>query len=86
MKAPSPAMCRSGKISSTLSSNIVPGFPTGTTDANVAIAGNARHQMEMLQRGSPLLAQLLREGRVGMGAGVYDLASGRVDILNTVGV
>lgn len=74
-----------GQIS-TLYQHIVPGIPDGTTDTNAAIAGNARHQLEVLQRGSPLLAQLLREGRVGMGAGVYDLATGRVDILNTVGV
>lgn len=74
-----------GQIS-TLYQHIVPGFPEGTSDANAAIAGNAQHQLQTLQRGSPLLAQLLREGRVGMGAGVYDLATGRVNILNTVGV
>jgi len=74
-----------GQIS-TLYQHIVPGIPVGTTDANAAIAGNAQYQMEVVQRGSPLLAQLLREGRVGMGSGVYDLATGRVEILNTVGV
>jgi len=40
----------------------------------------------LLQQRSPLLAQFLREGRVGIGAGVYDLATGRVELLNTVGV
>jgi carbonic anhydrase len=74
-----------GQIS-TLYQHIVPGIPADTTDANVAIAGNAQHQLDMLRRGSPLLAQLLREGRVGMGSAVYDLATGRVNILNTVGV
>lgn len=74
-----------GQIS-TLYQHIVPGIPEGTTDTNAAIAGNAQYQMDRLRRGSPLLAQLLREGRVGMGAGVYDLASGRVNILDTVGV
>jgi len=74
-----------GQIS-TLYQHMVPGIPTGTTDANAAIAGNAQHQLDVVQRGSPLLAQLLREGRVGMGAGVYDLATGQVDILKTVGV
>jgi carbonic anhydrase len=74
-----------GQIS-TLYQHIVPGIPADTTDANVAIAGNAQHQLDVLRRGSPFLAQLLREGRVGMGSGVYDLATGRVDILNTVGV
>jgi len=74
-----------GQIS-TLYQHIVPGIPAGTTDANAAIAGNAQHQLEVVQRGSPLLAQLLREGRVGMGAGVYDLSTGRVELLTTVGV
>ena len=74
-----------GQIS-TLYQHIVPGIPADTTDANVAIAGNAQHQLDVLRRGSPLLGQLLREGRVGMGSGVYDLATARVDILNTVGV
>ena len=74
-----------GQIS-TLYQHIVPGIPADTTDANVAIAGNAQHQLDVLRRGSPLLGQLLREGRVGMGSGVYDLATGRVNILNTVGV
>lgn len=74
-----------GQIS-TLYQHIVPGIPSGTSDTDAAIAGNAQHQLDVLQRGSPLLAQLLREGRVGMGAGVYDLATGRVNLLNTVGV
>lgn len=74
-----------GQIS-TLYQHIVPGIPSGTSDTNAAIAGNAQHQLDVLQRGSPLLAQLLREGRVGMGAAVYDLATGRVNILTTVGV
>jgi len=74
-----------GQIS-TLYQHIVPGIPAGTSDVGAAISGNALHQLDVVQRGSPLLAQSLRDGRVGMGAGVYDLATGRVDLLRTEGV
>lgn len=74
-----------GQISS-LFQHIVPGVADADGDVPAAIESNALHQMMVVRQGSPLLAAAVREGRLGVGAGVYDLGSGRVRMLGTVGV
>ncbi len=74
-----------GQISS-LFQHMVPGVSHAEGDVPAAIESNALHQMMVVRQGSPLLAAAVREGRLGVGAGVYDLASGRVRMLGTVGV
>lgn len=74
-----------GQIS-TLFQHIVPGVSGAAADLPAAIESNALHQMMVVRMGSPLLAAAVREGRLGVGAGVYDLASGRVQIVGAVGV
>lgn len=74
-----------GQISS-LFQHIVPGVADAEGDVPAAIESNALHQMMVVRQGSPLLAAAVREGRLGVGAGVYDLVSGRVRMLGTVGV
>lgn len=73
-----------GQIS-TLFQHIVPGVSGAAADLPAAIESNALHQMMVVRMGSPLLAAAVREGRLGVGAGVYDLASGRVQIVGAVG-
>jgi carbonic anhydrase len=73
-----------GQISS-LFQHITPALTEGDPDVNRAVEANARHQMEVVRRGSPLLAQAIAEGRLGLAAAVYDLDDGRVRVLDTVG-
>lgn len=74
-----------GQISS-LFQHIVPGVADANGDVPAAIESNALHQMMVVRQGSPLLAAAVREGRLGVGAGVYDLATGRVRMLGSAGV
>lgn len=74
-----------GQIS-TLFQHITPALPVGEGDVTAGVEANARHQTEVVRRGSPLLAQAVAEGRLGLAAAVYDLADARVRILDTVGV
>lgn len=74
-----------GQIS-TLFQHITPALPVGEQDVMTGVEANARHQAEVVRRGSPLLAQAIAEGRLGLAAAVYDLADARVRILDTVGV
>jgi carbonic anhydrase len=74
-----------GQISG-LFQHITPSLPNGETDVAAAVEANTRHQMEVVRRGSPLLAQAMAEGRLGLAAAVYDLGTGRVRVLDTVGV
>lgn len=74
-----------GQIS-TLFQHITPALPVGEANVMAAVEANARHQMEVVRRGSPLLAQATAEDRLGIVAAVYDLDDARVRILDTVGV
>ena len=74
-----------GQISG-LFQHITPSLPEGGSDVGAAVEANTLHQMDVVRRGSPLLAQAMDEGRLGLAAAVYDLASGRVRILETTGV
>lgn len=74
-----------GQISG-LFQHITPALPEGGTDVTAAVEANTLHQMEVVRRGSPLLAQAMDEGRLGLAAAVYELGSGRVRILETAGV
>ncbi len=74
-----------GQISG-LFQHITPALTEGGTDVAAAVEANTLHQMEVVRRGSPLLAQAMDEGRLGLAAAVYELGSGRVRILETAGV
>jgi len=39
---------------------------------------NVRNQMDVLRESSPVLARLVRAGKLVVAGGVYDLATGRV--------
>jgi carbonic anhydrase len=43
-----------------------------------AIEENVRHQAELLAEASPVIAGLVKAGKVTVAGGVYDLSSGRV--------
>jgi carbonic anhydrase len=51
-------------------------------DLNAAIKANARIQASLLREASPVIASAVHEGRLKVAAAYYDLASGRVSILN----
>jgi carbonic anhydrase len=54
----------------------------GTRDANgdvaKAVSLNAAFQARLLRESSTVIAKAVKEGRVKVGAGVYDLGTGRV--------
>lgn len=52
---------------------------TGDLEENATIA-NVQHQVEELQEGSTILAKLIREGKLKIVGGRYDLDSGKVTI------
>ena len=66
-----------GQIS-TLYQHIRPAVKTSGGDVGRAIVANVRNQMEILAEASPVIVQLIREGKVIVAGGVYDLSSGRV--------
>ena len=55
-------------------------FKTGNLEENAIIA-NVQYQVEQLQQSSTILAKLVREGKLKLVGGRYDLASGKVTIL-----
>jgi carbonic anhydrase len=69
-----------GQISS-LYQHIAPAADAANGDIDAAIAGNVRLQMRLLKR-SPVVAQLEKEGKLVVVGGVYDLASGRVTMVD----
>ncbi|HZU88073.1 MAG TPA: carbonic anhydrase [Stellaceae bacterium] len=46
-----------------------------------AIMANAKFQAALLRESSPLLRQLIAKGELKIAAGIYDLATGRVELL-----
>lgn len=51
-------------------------------DLETAVKENARIQAELVTKSSPLLAGLVKEGKLKVVAGYYDLGSGRVSLLD----
>lgn len=66
-----------GQISS-LYYHIRPAVKAAGGDVAKAIEANVRLQAELLAESSPVIAGLVREGRLKVAGGVYDLTSGRV--------
>ena len=69
-----------GQIS-TLYRLIAPGIDRQNKDLDAAIASNVRAQAKVLRTGSTVLASLLKEGKLKLAGGVFDLSSGRVTML-----
>jgi carbonic anhydrase len=72
-----------GQISA-LYQHIAPAVEAAGNDLDAAIAGNVKLQARLLRR-SPVIATLLREGKLRLAGGVYDLASGRVRVVDVDG-
>ena len=69
-----------GQIS-TLYRLIAPGIDRQNKDLDAAIASNVRAQAKVLRTGSTVLGGLLKEGKLKLAGGVFDLSSGRVTML-----
>jgi carbonic anhydrase len=69
-----------GQIS-TLYRLIVPGIDRQNKDLDAAIASNVRAQAGVLHKGSTVLAALIKDGKLKLAGGVYDLTSGKVTII-----
>ena len=69
-----------GQISS-LYQYIHPALKAGEMDANLASRENAKYQTQLLRASSPVLAALIKEGKMSLGAGYYDVATGKVEML-----
>jgi carbonic anhydrase len=69
-----------GQISS-LYQYIHPALKAGEMDANLASRENAKYQAELLRASSPVLASLIKEGKMSIHAAYYDVETGKVDIL-----
>jgi len=70
-----------GQISS-LYSYIRPAVNQAGGDLDAAIAANARIQAQLLREASPVVAGLVKDGKIKVAAAVYDLASGKVNLLD----
>lgn len=70
-----------GQISS-LFSYIQPSIAKANGSIESAVKENARMQAHLLAESSPLLAGLVKEGKLKVVAGYYDLGSGRVSLLD----
>lgn len=66
-----------GQIS-TLYQHIRPAAKASGGDVNKAIRLNVQHQAEVLSEASPVLAGLIKERKLKVAGGVYDLQTGRV--------
>lgn len=70
-----------GQISS-LFSHIQPAVDRANGNLEVAIKDNARIQARLLADSSPVLSGMVKEGKLKIVAGYYDLATGRVSLLD----
>lgn len=61
--------------------HIQPAVERSGGDIEKAVKENAKMQAELAAKSSPLLAGLVKEGKLKIVAGFYDLASGRVSLL-----
>jgi carbonic anhydrase len=62
--------------------HIQPAIEKADGSIDKAVKENARIQAGLLKTASPLLAGLVAEGKLKIVAGVYDLATGRVSLLD----
>lgn len=62
--------------------HIQPAVERAGGDIETAVKENARIQAELAAKSSPLLAGLVKEGKLKIVAGYYDLATGRVSLLD----
>lgn len=70
-----------GQISC-LFSHIRPAVEKANGDIETAVRENARIQARLLADSSPVLAEMVRDGKLKIVAGYYDLATGRVSLLD----
>lgn len=70
-----------GQISA-LYAPIRPALNEAGPNLDAATRANARIQASLLREGSPLIADLVKQGKLLVVAAVYDLASGRVTLLS----
>jgi carbonic anhydrase len=61
---------------------IQPALEHAAGNLDKAVKENARIQADLLGKSSPLLAGLVKEGKLKIVAGYYDLATGRVSLLD----
>lgn len=69
-----------GQISS-LFQHITPAVPEGA-DMATAVAANVRHQARVLTTSSTVIKEMVAAGKVAVRSAVYDLADGRVTLLD----
>ena len=81
IKATIAAKAVPGQISS-LYSYLRPAVNQANGDLDAAIAANARIQAELLRESSTVVADLVKDGKIKVMAAVYDLASGKVNLLD----
>ena len=70
-----------GEIS-TLFAHIRPAVDRANGDLEVAVKENAKIQAQLLTESSPVLGDLIKQGKLKIVAGYYDLESGRVSLLS----
>jgi carbonic anhydrase len=66
-----------GQIS-TLFQHLRPAVKVSGGDVAKAVTANVRNQMEILREASPVIAELVKDGKVVVAGGVYDLTTGKV--------
>jgi carbonic anhydrase len=71
-----------GQISS-LFPHIQPAVNEADHDLDKAIQVNAKIQADLLRTSSPVLSEMVKDGKLKIVAGTYDLASGRVTLLES---
>ena len=81
IKATITAKAVPGQISS-LYSYLRPAVNQANGDLDAAIAANARIQAQLLRESSTVVAGLVKDGKIKVVAAVYDLASGKVNLLD----
>ena len=81
IKATIAAKAVPGQISS-LYSYLRPAVNQANGDLDAAIAANARIQAQLLRESSTVVAGLVKDGKIKVVAAVYDLASGKVNLLD----
>lgn len=81
VKATIAAKAVPGQISS-LYSYLRPAVNQANGDLDAAIAANARNQAQVLRESSTVVAGLVKDGKIKVVAAVYDLASGKVNLLD----
>ncbi len=69
-----------GQISS-LFAHIQPAVDKAHGNLELAVKENAKIQARLLAESSPVLAEMVREGKLNIVAGYYDLGTGRVSLL-----